>query len=147
MGAATPSGRPRHRAAADAGQDELILVVDDEAAIRQLYRVVLRRLGFRSVEALDGADGLEQALRYRSELSAIITDVRMPNVDGLGFIRALRERGIDIPLAVASGRIEDAQVAELDALGVTIRLNKPFTQRRLLAVLRQLLGDPPVSSH
>jgi len=137
-----PAERSRDGTTTEGGQAELILVVDDEAAIRQLYRVVLRRLGFRSVEAVDGADGLEQVMRYRSELSAIVTDVRMPNLDGLGFIRALRERGIDIPLAVASGRIEDAQVAELDALGVTIRLNKPFTQRRLLSALRQLLGDP-----
>jgi CheY-like chemotaxis protein len=142
VSAADAGERAQDRGLDAAGQGELILVVDDEAAIRQLYGVVLRRLGFRSIAAVDGADGLEQVARHRAELSAIITDVRMPNVDGLGFIRALRERGIAIPLAVASGRIEDAQVEELDALGVTIRLNKPFTQRRLLAALRQLLGDP-----
>jgi two-component system cell cycle sensor histidine kinase/response regulator CckA len=121
------------------GDGKLILVVDDEAPIRQLYRVVLGQLGFRVAVAVDGADGLEQVERHRAELAAIVTDVRMPTMDGLAFIQSLHKRGIEIPLAVASGRIEDAQVTELDQLGVTTRLSKPFTRRRLQAALRQLL--------
>jgi two-component system, cell cycle sensor histidine kinase and response regulator CckA len=123
------------------GQGELILVVDDEASIRQLYRVVLSRLGFRVLTAADGTDALEHVARHESELRAIITDVLMPNMDGVALIQALRACGSTIPLAIASGRVEEWQAEELDQLGIAARLSKPFTQGRLAAVVRQLLGQ------
>jgi CheY-like chemotaxis protein len=122
------------------GHGELILVVDDESSIRQLYRVVLARLGFRVLTAADGGDALEHVTRHGSELRAIITDVLMPNMDGVALIRELRARGCTVPLAIASGRVEEWQAEELDQLGIAARLSKPFTQGRLSAVLRQLLG-------
>ena len=128
------------------GRGELILVVDDEASIRQLYRAVLKQLGFDVITAEDGADGLIQAERHQASLSAIITDVLMPNMDGPSFIRELRERGIEIPVAIASGRMEDHQIEELDRLKVNARLGKPFTQKRLMAALEQLLVSRAVSA-
>ncbi|MFN8634961.1 MAG: PAS-domain containing protein [Chloroflexota bacterium] len=125
------------------GQGQVILVVDDEAAIRQLYRTVLERLGFRAVTAVDGADGLVQVARLGADLAAIVTDVRMPNMDGLAFVRALHERDARVPIAIATGRIEEWQAAELDQLQITARLSKPFTQKRLMGVLRQLLAPSP----
>ena len=121
------------------GRGELILVVDDEASIRQLYRAVLTQLGFEVITAEDGADGLVQAERRQASLSAIITDVLMPNMDGPSCIRELRERGIEIPVAIATGRMEDHQLEELDRLNINARLGKPFTQKRLMAALEQLL--------
>jgi signal transduction histidine kinase len=121
------------------GRGELILVVDDEPSIRQLYRVVLTQLGFEVIVAEDGNDGLAQVERHRARLRAIITDVLMPNMDGPTFIRELGERGVTIPIATASGRIEDRQAEELDRLNVTTRLGKPFTQRKLMTLLDQLL--------
>ena len=114
-------------------------MVDDEASIRQLYRVVLTQLGFEVIVAEDGVDGLAQVERHQANLRAIITDVLMPNMDGPTFIRELNERGVAIPVAIASGRIEDRQAEELDRLNITARLGKPFTQRRLMAVLDRLL--------
>ena len=113
--------------------------MDDEASIRQLYRAVLTQLGFEVVTAEDGVEGLIQAERHRAGLSAIITDVLMPNMDGPTFIRQLRERGIDLPVAIASGRMEAWQSDELDRLNIDARLGKPFTQKRLMAALERLL--------
>ena len=137
--AASAPERPPQEGRRRRGRGELILVVDDEASIRQLYRAVLLQLGFEVVVAEDGVDGLAQVERHRARLRAIVTDVLMPNMDGPTFIRTLGERGVTIPVATASGRIEDRQAEELDRLDVTARLGKPFTQRKLMAVLDQLL--------
>ena len=131
--------RPREEGRRLRGRGELILVVDDEASIRQLYRTVLTQFGFEVIVAEDGVDGLAQVERHQTRLRAIITDVLMPNMDGPTFIRELSERGVTTPVAIAGGRIEDRQAEELDRLNVTARLGKPFTQRRLMAALEQLL--------
>jgi len=120
------------------GQGETILFVDDEPALRAVARAVLRRLNFKPLTATDGADGLMQVAQHRTELRAIITDVHMPHMDGLAFVRALRRMLPDIPVMVASGRMEDTVAGEFKTLGVTSRLDKPFTEVQLAEALKNL---------
>ena len=122
------------------GRGETILFVDDEPAVREVGRAVLRQLNFKPLTATDGADGLIQVAEHRTELRAIVTDLHMPHMDGLGFVRALRRMLPDIPVVVASGRMEDAVAWELRALGVFSRLDKPFTEIQLAEVLKNLLA-------
>jgi len=142
---------PAHLAGSDAepvpssaatapGQGETILLIDDEAAVREMAGVVLQRLNFNPVTATDGADGLQLAMRYQAELRVVITDLHMPHMDGLAFIRVLRLLLPDLPVIVASGRLEDPQAEEMKALGVTHRLDKPFTERQLAEVLQEVLA-------
>ena len=81
-----------------------------------------------------------QAVQHHTELRAIITDLHMPHMDGLAFVRTLRRILPDIPIVVASGRMEDALAGEFKALGVTSRLDKPFTEAQLAEVLKSLLA-------
>ena len=118
------------------GQGETILFVDDEFAVREVACEVLQQLNFKPLTATDGTDGLMQAAQYRTELRAIITDLHMPHLDGLAFVRALRQMLPDIPVVVASGRMEDTVAAEFKTLGVTTRLDKPFTEAQLAAAMR-----------
>ncbi|MBE0541268.1 MAG: PAS domain S-box protein [Verrucomicrobia bacterium] len=122
------------------GQEETILFVDDEPAVRQMARAVLHRLNFKPLTATDGADGLMQAAQHRTELRAIITDLHMPHMDGLAFVRALRRMLPDLPIVVASGRMEDAVAEEFKTLGVTSRLDKPFTEVQLADALKDILA-------
>jgi CheY-like chemotaxis protein len=122
------------------GQGETILLVDDEPAMRKMARAVLRRLNFKPLTATDGADGLMQVAQHRTELRAIITDVHMPHMDGLAFVRALRRMLPDIPVMVVSGRMEDTVAGEFKTLGVTSRLDKPFTEVQLAEALKNLLA-------
>ena len=93
----------------------------------------------RCVTATDGADGLLRAAEHRTELRAVITDLHMPHMDGLAFVRALRRMLPKIPVAVASGRMENAAAAELKTLGVACWLTKPFTEAQLVEALKTLL--------
>ena len=122
------------------GHGETILLVDDESAVREMACVVLQRLNFKPVTATDGADGLLLAMRHQAELRVIITDLHMPHMDGLAFVRVLRLVLPDVPVVVASGRLEDPQAAEMKALGVTHRLDKPFTEAQLVEVLQSILA-------
>ncbi len=122
------------------GQEETILLVDDEAAIREIGRAVLRRLNFKPLIATDGADGLMQAAEHRTDLSAVIIDLHMPHMDGLGFARALRRMLPDMPIVVASGRFDEITKEEFKSLGVTIHLAKPFTEAQLADVLKNIFA-------
>lgn len=121
------------------GRGETILFVDDEAAVREVGRAVLTRLNFHPLVATDGADGLALAAQHRGELRAVITDLHMPHMDGLAFVRALRRILPDVPVVMASGRVDDVLLDELNALGVRDRLDKPFTEVQLAKTLKPLL--------
>ena len=141
---AAPAGSDSERvtkaAAEFRGQGETILFVDDETAVREIARRVLQRLNFKVVTATDGVDGLMQLAEHRTELRVIVTDLHMPHMDGRAFVRALRRMLPDIPVVVASGRMEDAVAGEFKTLGVTQLLRKPFTENQLSEVLKNLLG-------
>jgi CheY-like chemotaxis protein len=122
------------------GHGETILLVDDEAAVREMACVVLQRLNFNPLTATDGADGLQLAMQHQAGLRVIITDLHMPHMDGLAFVRVLRLLLPDVPVVVASGRLEDPQYEEMQALGVTHRLDKPFTEGQLAEVLQDILA-------
>ncbi len=122
------------------GHGETILFVDDEAAVREIGRNVLERLNYRALLATDGADGLALAAEHQGALRAVITDLHMPHMDGLAFVRALRRTLPHVPVVVASGRLDESTAAELLRHGVKRRLDKPFTQDQLARELQILLG-------
>jgi PAS domain S-box-containing protein len=121
------------------GSGETILYVDDERDVRDAAAAVLKRLNLNPLLAEDGMTGLIQAGEHRESLRAVITDVHMPQMDVLTFVRALRRVLPQIPIVVASGRLEGPLALELRKLGVTITLDKPFTQAMLANALRVAL--------
>ncbi len=124
------------------GNGETILYVDDERNVRDAVQEVLKRLNFVPVLAEDGMSGLAKAVQQRDTLRAVITDLHMPHMDGLTFVRALRRELPDIPVIVASGRTEGSAAAELKKLGVLVTLDKPFTQSLLAQALQAALRGP-----
>ena len=117
-----------------------ILTVDDSPSIRRMIAVTLQDAGFAVIEAVDGQDGLNKALDQ--PIDAIITDQNMPNLDGLGMIRALSAHpaGKGVPIIFLSTDSEDdlkQQAREAGALGWMV---KPFSQDKLLAVIKKVLG-------
>ena len=128
--------------AALSGEGRTLLVVDDEAGVLTMAAIVLRRLGFEVVTAVDGVDGLMRAEDHRKTLHGVITDLHMPALDGLDFVRALRRLLPAIPIIVSSGRMEDEAQETFRSLGVGGFLDKPFSEGQIRAVLQAqgLLG-------
>ena len=114
-----------------------ILVVDDERAVRDALDRALRLSGYEVVVAEHGLDALARVDEEQPD--AIVLDVAMPGVDGLGVARRLRADGHDTPILMLTARdAVDDRVAGLDA-GADDYLVKPFALEELLARLRALL--------
>ena len=115
-----------------------VLVVDDEAAVREALRRALTLEGYSVELAADGAEALHR-LSDEGAADAVILDVLMPGVDGLEVCRRIRSAGNGIPVLMLTARDEVAdRVAGLDA-GADDYLVKPFALEELLARLRALL--------
>ena len=114
-----------------------ILLADDDRAIRESLERALILEGYQVMTAADGVQALTAA--RREEADAILLDVMMPGVDGLGVCRVLRADGVRTPILMLTARVEvDDRVAGLDA-GADDYLAKPFELAELLARLRALL--------
>ena len=113
-----------------------VLVVDDDAAIRQLVDEYLGRNDFRVSAAVDGA-GFTAALRSQV-LDLVLLDLRLPGEDGMQLLRELRTES-QIPVIILTGRTEEADRVMGLELGADDYLTKPFSPRELLARIRTVL--------
>ena len=124
-------------------QEPLVLVVDDDEAIRTALERALRLEGFAVQVAEDGLRALE--LVEESRPGVIVLDVVMPNLSGITVVSRLRARGNDVPICVLSARDEvQDRVAGLEA-GADDYVIKPFDLEELVARLRALLRRGPSS--
>jgi PAS domain S-box-containing protein len=122
------------------GNGELILVVDDEASIREIAKETLESCGYRAVVAGDGAEAVAVFLSAQKDIGAVLTDMRMPFMDGLATIRALRKIDPRVRVIAASGLDQDGAAASVGAGDIQAFLHKPYTAEELLATLKQVLA-------
>jgi DNA-binding response OmpR family regulator len=116
-----------------------VLVVDDEASIRDLLAKTLALAEYDVDLAQDGRVALE---RLRSQpYDLLITDLRMPGIDGLGVIREARRLRTDIPVIIITGYSSESSAIEAVNLGVSGYLTKPFRIPKVLAVAAKALGE------
>ena len=127
-------------AAIPLGNGETVLFVDDEEAIRTVASAVLERLRYRVLTAGGGAEGLALVAQHHAELGAVIVDIHMPQMDGVEFVRLARSDFPNLPIAAASGRMDERTRDLLRDLGVTVSLHKPFLESELALVVRDLLA-------
>ena len=125
------------------GQGELILVVDDEIAIRKVASKILEVFGYRVVSAADGAEGLAVFMQNRAAIAAIVTDMLMPGMDGPTFVRVVRRIEPKIRIIGISGVDEATAAADLESLGLSALITKPFTGASLAFALHAVLMAPP----
>ena len=122
-----------------------ILVVDDEPQLVRVLRTGLKSRGYDIRAAADGLAGLELFIDWRPDL--VITDLAMPNVDGLEFCRRLREIS-QVPIIVLSAKGEEKTKVEALDLGADDFVTKPFGIDELLARVRASLrraNAPPIN--
>jgi excisionase family DNA binding protein len=127
LAAVSRAGRPR------------ILVVDDEAGIRELLSKTLALAEYDVDLAPDGRAALEKLRLYQYDL--LITDLKMPGVDGLTVIRETRGFRPDLPIVIITGYSTEASAIEAINLGVVGYLTKPFRVPKVLSVAAKALGE------
>jgi len=123
------------------GTGELVLVVDDEEFILDTAKETLEGVGYRTLTAGGAEDALEIMQEHGSEVDAVITDLRMPHINGFDLIRALRTDHPDLPIVAASG-LADGRTDEAVEAGAQTFLAKPFTAEKLQAALQDVLSTP-----
>ena len=124
---AAPAARPR------------VLVADDEASIRDLLAKTLALAEYEVDLVPDGRSAIERLRIMPYDL--LITDLKMPGVDGLAVIREARRLRADIPVIIITGYSTEASAIEAVNLGVSGYLTKPFRVPRVLATAAKALGE------
>jgi len=117
-----------------------ILTVDDSASIRLTTRIALTNAGYSVTEAVDGADGLTKLKSGSFDL--IVTDLNMPNMDGLTMIRNLRQLPayMGTPVIFLTTESDGDLKQQAKAAGATGWLTKPFDPETLIKIARKVLG-------
>ncbi len=119
---------------------KVIMTVDDSASVRQMVSFTLKGAGYSVVEAVDGSDALSKINGQKVEM--VITDLNMPNLDGIGLIRKIRSETAYrfIPIVMLTTESQESKKQEGKSAGATGWIVKPFKPEQLLAVVRKVLG-------
>jgi len=123
------------------GDGELILVVDDEIAIREITKGTLEAYGYRALTASDGTEAVAIYAQHKDDIKIVLTDVMMPYMDGPLTIRALKKLNPQVKIIASSGLPENIKLGEVNG-SVKRFLPKPYTAEKLLATLREVLSEP-----
>lgn len=112
-------------------EQKTVLIVEDEKNIVDILRFNLQREGYRTVEAYDGADGLDKARKENPDI--ILLDVMLPKMIGFDVCRALRAEGNNVPVIILTAREEEADKVLGLEIGADDYITKPFSMRELIA--------------
>jgi len=118
-----------------------VLIVDDQNSVRQMTRLTLEEIGIRNIhEAENGRQAMDTAAVQPIDL--IISDFNMPEMDGLGLLRAVRGHPVTrkVPFILLTGRGDRELVVKAAQAGVNNYLVKPFTADILRAKIEQVMG-------
>ncbi len=116
----------------------MILIVDDSDYMRESVNLAVSLLDLETISAVDGKEALETFKKTKPEL--IITDINMPEMDGLTLITEIRKIDTDIPIIVLTTESEDDMQKKAMNLGADAWIVKPFKGKQLLAMVKELLG-------
>jgi PAS domain S-box-containing protein len=122
------------------GRGELILVVDDEIAIREITKGTLEAYGYRALTAADGTEAVALYAQHKDEIRVVLTDVMMPFMDGPATIRALQKMNPHVKVIASSGLAENVRAVEAASTAVKTFLPKPYTAEKLLNALAEVIG-------
>jgi CheY-like chemotaxis protein len=116
----------------------IVLVVDDDPAIHSLLRTILAGVGYDVLEAADGKQALQQF--DSCEVDLVLTDLAMPDVDGLETIQLLRKKRPQLKIIAFSGRFGSELLRTAELLGAQATLAKPIQPEQLLETVRRVMA-------
>ena len=123
------------------GNGELILIVDDEEAIRTTTRQTLEAMDYRTLVAADGAEAVALYTQHNKEIAVVLTDMMMPVMDGPTTIRMLQCINPDVKIIAASGVAHLGAPAKVAEMGVRHFLPKPYTAQTVITTLNLVINE------
>ncbi|MEH1805553.1 MAG: PAS domain S-box protein [Nostoc sp.] len=120
------------------GQGELILVVDDEAQIREIATIILENHNYKILTASNGIEAIALYAQHKHQINAVLMDLMMPEMDGITAIRTLRKMSNQLQIIACSGLNSMDVFTQAADVNVQVILSKPYTARELLNTLHHL---------
>ncbi|MDZ8222306.1 PAS domain S-box protein [Nostoc sp. ChiVER01] len=120
------------------GERELILVVDDEAQIREIATIILEKHNYKILAASNGIEAIALYAQYKHQINAVLIDIVMPEMDGITAIRTLQKMNNQVQIIVCSGLNSMEFLAQAADVSVQAVLSKPYTTRELLQTLHHI---------
>jgi CheY-like chemotaxis protein len=117
---------------------ELVLVIDDEPAIRMIAQQTLESFGYRVLTADGGVEAISTYAQYHDEIAVVLTDMMMPGMDGFAIIQQLQRLNPQVKIIAASGLAANDTIAKANSAGVRHFLQKPYTTESLLKILAEI---------
>lgn len=116
-----------------------IMIVDDSASLRQVVSITLKGAGYEVLEARDGSDALSKLTGQKIHL--IISDVNMPNMDGISFVRAAKQLAAYrfTPVIMLTTEAQECKKQEGQAAGAKAWMVKPFQPAQMLSAVSKLI--------
>ena len=116
-----------------------ILVVDDSECIREVLIILLSRRGHRCESATNGIEAVEKV--RESDFDAVVTDLQMPEMDGIGLTRELHQHFCDLPVMIMTGQPDESLAESATRAGAREILEKPFEISDFMVRLHRMLHD------
>ncbi len=122
------------------GNNETILVVDDEASILEITQQTLLMSGYRVINAVDGIEAIAKFAEHRDKINTVISDVMMPNLDGIATARTLKKMNPQLNIILTSGlKVNESSTMKID-FDIQAFLSKPYTAETLLRTLHRVIN-------
>jgi DNA-binding response OmpR family regulator len=126
------------RAGITPGTKPKVLIVDDESDIRTLLRAVLTVSGYVVEDARDGLEAVERLAEREFDL--VISDIYMPNMDGMQLLKHMRENELKMPVVIVTASTAEKDILEGYNWGANYYITKPFDNEQLLDIVNSLTG-------
>jgi DNA-binding NtrC family response regulator len=117
-----------------------LLIVDDEAELREVLSIFMEDEGIKTLTAKHGQEALELMTSEKGkEVNAVLSDIKMPKLDGLAFLKAIREHQIEVPVILLTGYGDKDKAVEALKWGAFDFQDKPFDRQRLIAAVKSAM--------
>ena len=121
------------------GGTETILLVEDEEALRDMLRLILKSKGYKVIIAQDGSEAIKKYKLHKDEIDIVLTDMGLPEMTGLDMYKKMKKIRTNVKAIFASGFFEPDIKAKIMKAGAKGFVQKPYSQDEILRILRKVL--------
>jgi two-component system cell cycle sensor histidine kinase/response regulator CckA len=122
-------------------ESKLLLVADDEPALREIANLILKQAGYQVLQAVDGDEAVQAFRDHQAKIALVLLDMSMPKKNGYQVMQEILELKPDAKVIIASGYNDDSKVKEAHNMGASGFIAKPFRAATLLSTVEAVLNN------